>query len=79
MKKYLSSANNFGLEVKPSDKSLILIRKNSGLSIDSWRTPTSTLAHDKSVPFKTILCFLWKRKSFANFRTSPEILFCSTL
>ena len=66
-------------EVKPSDKSLILIRKNNDLSIDSWRTPTSTLAHDKLVLFKTILCFLWKRKSVTNFRTSPEIPFCSIL
>ena len=36
----VTSANNFGFEVKPSDKSLIKIRENNGPRIDPWGTPT---------------------------------------
>ena len=49
------SVNNFGFEVKPSDKPLIEIRKNNGPRIDPLGTPGSTLVQDECSPFKTAL------------------------
>ena len=46
-------ANNFGFEVKQSDKSLIYIRKNNGSIMDPWGTPGSTLVQGERCPFKT--------------------------
>ena len=48
-------ANNFGFEVKQSDKSLIYIRKNNGSIMDLWGTPTSTLVQGERCPFKATL------------------------
>ena len=39
------SANNFGFEVKPSDKSFIYIRKNNDPRIDPWEILVSTLVN----------------------------------
>ena len=54
------SANNFGFDVKSSDKSLIQIRKNNGPRIDLWGTPASILVQNECCQVKTTLCFLWK-------------------
>ena len=40
----ISSANGLAFDVKPSDKSLIQIKKISGPRIDTWGTPALTLA-----------------------------------
>ena len=61
-KRGVSSANNLGFEVKPSDKSLIWIRKNHGSRIDPWGTPASILVQDECCPFKTTLFFLWYKE-----------------
>ena len=53
----VSTTNNFGFEVKPSDKSLILIRKNDGRIMYPWGTPALILAHDECCPIKTTLFF----------------------
>ena len=67
------SASNFGVQVKPSDKSLISIRKNNGPRIDPWGTPAWTLVQDECCPFKTTLCFLWYGKSVITFKRLPDI------
>ena len=42
-KRKMSSANNSGLEDKPSDRLLIYIKKNNGQRIDPWGTPARAL------------------------------------
>ena len=56
-KREVSFANNFGFEVKSSDKSLIQIRKNNGPRTDPRGTPASKLTQVEC-PFKATLCFL---------------------
>ena len=52
-----SSANNFGLHAKSSEKLFIYIRKSNDLSIEHYRTRASIPAHEEYCPFRTTLCF----------------------
>ena len=45
----VSSANNFGLDAKSSDKPLMYIIKNNGPSIEPYETPASVAAHFFSI------------------------------
>ena len=45
----VSSANNFGLDAKSSDKPLMYIIKNNGPSIEPYGTPASVAAHFFSI------------------------------
>ena len=53
----VSSANNFGLDAKISDKLFMYIRKNNGPSIEPCGTPASIAAHEECCPFGTTHCF----------------------
>ena len=45
--KEVSSANDLAFDDKPSDKSLIQIKKSSGPRIDPQGTPALTLVHEE--------------------------------
>ena len=70
----VSSANNFALDAKSSDKSFMYIRKSNGPSLDPCGTSASTAAREKYWPFRTPLCFSW-HKSFTVLNNLPDILF----
>ena len=72
-KREVASANNLGFEDKPSDKSLIWIRKNNAPRIDFWGTLTSILVQDECCPFKTTFCFLWYKKWVITYKRLPNI------
>ena len=75
----VSSAKSFGFVIKLSDKSLMYIRKNSGLNIEPWATLASILVHEEYFPFSTTRCFLFDKKSIIKFRSFPDIPFCFNL
>ena len=75
----VSSANNFALDAKSSNKSFMCIRKSNGPSIEPCGTPASIATHEEYWPFRTTLYFRWHRKSFAVFSNLPDMAFSSSL
>ena len=53
----VSSANNFELDAKLSDKSIMYIRKSSGPNIELSGNPASIAAHEDYCLFRTTICF----------------------
>ena len=54
----VSFTNNFGLGVSLSDKSLMYITKNNGLSIDPRGTPALVTALEEYCQIRVTSCFL---------------------
>lgn len=54
----VSFTNNFGLDASLSDKSLMYITKNNGLSIDPCGTPALVAALEKYCQIRVTSCFL---------------------
>ena len=75
----VSSANNFALDAKSSDKSFMYIRKHNGPSIELCGTPASITAHEKYWPFRRTLCFRGYKKSFTVFNNLPDMPFSLSL
>ena len=73
------SANSLHSILRPSDKSLIYIKNNKSPNIDPWGTSAWTSAQDEHWPFKTTLCFLWRRKSRKILMLSPFLPFWRNL
>ena len=75
----VSSANNFALDAKLSDKSIMYIRKSSGPNIELCGDPASIAAHEDYCLFRTTFCFCWYKKSFTVFTNLPIMSFSSSL
>ena len=70
----VSSANNFELDARFSDKSLMYIKKSSGPRIEPWGAQASTCIRGEFSPFKGTLCFLLF-KSVTIIKRSPDTSF----
>ena len=70
------TANNLALDDNSSASSFIYIKNNNGLSIEPFDTPALTLVHVGTCPFKTTLCFLFRKKPHNKLKSLLGVPFC---
>ena len=75
----VSSANNLVLDDNSLPRSFRCIKKSSGPSIKPRGIPVLTLIHVETCSFKTTLSFLFLKKSYNKFKSSPDMPFCLNL